>query len=249
VINREQGVESRRDGVSCWSTAGFVTFGIRLATQSSLTLPSHDLPLTRNRRTHMHTDDYIGEKTRLLLVDPYNDFLSPAGKLPRYFNRHGFPCHCLSLFVGQSQMLCRVPSQAPDCPFNSLDSRASRTTRTAFLTVSSLTEKSMNTKIWPQAKEVAEEVNLLSNLKSIVDVLRRSGIRIFFVPLTAGNRETTPIGSTRLPGSSPALGTRSSRRVPGAGSGIQTLSCRRVTLLSRSIGHKAPLPTMTSTSS
>ena len=40
----------------------------------------------------------------------------------------------------------------------------------------------MNTKIWPQAKEVAEEVNLLSNLKSIVAVLRRSGIRIFFVP-------------------------------------------------------------------
>jgi hypothetical protein len=67
--------------------------------------------------------------------------------------------------------------------------------------------------------------------------------------ITAGNRETTPIGNTRLPGSSPALRTRSSRRVPGAGSGIQTLSCKRVTLLSRSIGHKAPLPTMTSTSS
>jgi hypothetical protein len=30
----------------------------------------------------MHTDDYIGEKTGLLLVDPYNDFLSPVGKLP-----------------------------------------------------------------------------------------------------------------------------------------------------------------------
>jgi hypothetical protein len=80
------GVESRRDGVSCWSTAGFVTFGIRLATQSSLTLPSHDLPLTGNRRTHMHTDDYIGEKTGLFLVDPYNDFLSPAGKLPIEIN-------------------------------------------------------------------------------------------------------------------------------------------------------------------
>src|SRR5580693_6463725 len=64
----------------------------------------------------MHTVDYTGEKTGLLLVDPYNDFLSPSGKL------------------------------------------------------------------WPQAKEVAEEVNLLSNLKSMVDVARRSGIRIFFVP-------------------------------------------------------------------
>jgi hypothetical protein len=33
----------------------------------------------------MHTDDYIGEK-RLLLADPYNDFLSPAGKLPIEIN-------------------------------------------------------------------------------------------------------------------------------------------------------------------
>jgi hypothetical protein len=34
----------------------------------------------------MHTDDYVGEKTGLLLVDPYNDFLSPAGKLPIEIN-------------------------------------------------------------------------------------------------------------------------------------------------------------------
>ena len=64
----------------------------------------------------MHSEGYIREKTGLLLVDPYNDFLSPTGKL------------------------------------------------------------------WPQAKEVAEEVNLLSNLKSIVDAARQSGVRIFVVP-------------------------------------------------------------------
>ena len=64
----------------------------------------------------MQTKDYITEKTGLLLVDPYNDFLSPAGKL------------------------------------------------------------------WPQAKEVAEEVHLLSNLKSIVDAARKAGVRIFVVP-------------------------------------------------------------------
>jgi nicotinamidase-related amidase len=64
----------------------------------------------------MHSEDYIREKTGLLLVDPYNDFLSPTGKL------------------------------------------------------------------WPQAKEVAEEMNLLPNLKSIVDAARQSGVRIFFVP-------------------------------------------------------------------
>jgi len=64
----------------------------------------------------MHTKDYVIERTGLLLVDPYNDFLSPTGKL------------------------------------------------------------------WPRAKEVAEEVNLLSNLKSIVDAARQSGVRVFVVP-------------------------------------------------------------------
>ena len=64
----------------------------------------------------MHTEDYIRETTGLLLVDPYNDFLSPTGKL------------------------------------------------------------------WPRAKEVAEKVNLLTNLKSIVDAARQSGVRIFIVP-------------------------------------------------------------------
>ena len=29
----------------------------------------------------MHSEDYIREKTGLLLVEPYNDFLSPTGKL------------------------------------------------------------------------------------------------------------------------------------------------------------------------
>ena len=64
----------------------------------------------------MHTEDYIRETTGLLLVDPYNDFLSPTGKF------------------------------------------------------------------WPRAREVAEEVNLLTNLKSIVDTARQSGVRIFIVP-------------------------------------------------------------------
>ena len=64
----------------------------------------------------MHSEDYIRETTGLLLVDPYNDFLSPTGKF------------------------------------------------------------------WPRAKEVAEEVNLLTNLKSIVDAARQLGVRIFIVP-------------------------------------------------------------------
>jgi nicotinamidase-related amidase len=64
----------------------------------------------------MLAKDYIIEKTGLLLVDPYNDFLPPTGKL------------------------------------------------------------------WPKAKEVAEKVKLLPNLKSIVDAARQSGVQIFFVP-------------------------------------------------------------------
>ncbi len=64
----------------------------------------------------MHTEDYIKDKTGLLLVDPYNDFLSTKGKF------------------------------------------------------------------WPRTREVAEKVNLLTNLKSVVDAARQSGFRIFVVP-------------------------------------------------------------------
>src|SRR4029077_19956648 len=130
----------------------------------------------------MHSEDYGREKTGLLLVDPYNDFLSAKGKF------------------------------------------------------------------WPRTREVAEEVNLLTNLKSIVDAARQvSGSSSS--PITAGNRATTPIGSTRLPGSSPGLRTRSSPRVLGAVSGILTLSCKRETSSSRSTGPKAALRILTSTSS
>ena len=37
-------------------------------------------------------------------------------------------------------------------------------------------------KFWPRTKEVAEEVNLLTNLKSVVDAARQTGVRIFIVP-------------------------------------------------------------------
>ena len=60
--------------------------------------------------------NYPIKKTGLLLLDPYNDFLAPEGKL------------------------------------------------------------------WPHAKEVAEEVNLLVNLKSLMDTARRIKMQIFFVP-------------------------------------------------------------------
>ena len=64
----------------------------------------------------MLTDIYPRSHTGLLLVDPYNDFLAPNGKL------------------------------------------------------------------WPRAKEVAEEVYLLTNLKTIVETARAKGFRIFYVP-------------------------------------------------------------------
>jgi nicotinamidase-related amidase len=37
-------------------------------------------------------------------------------------------------------------------------------------------------KLWPHAKEVAEEVHLLDHLKTIIATARRQGIQIFFVP-------------------------------------------------------------------
>jgi nicotinamidase-related amidase len=37
-------------------------------------------------------------------------------------------------------------------------------------------------KVWPMLKEVAEDVNLLDNLRTIVTVARKAGIRIFIVP-------------------------------------------------------------------
>ncbi len=64
----------------------------------------------------MSSSQYEPARTGLLLVDPYNDFLAPEGKL------------------------------------------------------------------WPYAKEVAESVNMLSNLQTIVGSVRDLGNQLFFVP-------------------------------------------------------------------
>ncbi len=37
-------------------------------------------------------------------------------------------------------------------------------------------------KLWPFAKEVAESVNMLSNLRTIMETVRKAGIQVFFVP-------------------------------------------------------------------
>jgi nicotinamidase-related amidase len=64
----------------------------------------------------MSSEKYLAADTALLLVDPYNDFLSEGGKL------------------------------------------------------------------WPPVKAIAEEQNLLQNMKSVVAAARAAGIRIFYVP-------------------------------------------------------------------
>ncbi|MBA2117857.1 cysteine hydrolase family protein [Bremerella alba] len=64
----------------------------------------------------MSNTRYEPTRTGLLLVDPYNDFLAPEGKL------------------------------------------------------------------WPYAKEVAESVNMLAHLRSIMDAVREVGTQVFFVP-------------------------------------------------------------------
>lgn len=37
-------------------------------------------------------------------------------------------------------------------------------------------------KLWPYAKEVADSVNTLHNLRTVMDAVRQSGIQLFFVP-------------------------------------------------------------------
>lgn len=66
--------------------------------------------------TSLLSGSYDAKSTAVLLVDPYNDFLSEGGKL------------------------------------------------------------------WPLAQEVAEEVNLLDNLRNVISTARKAGIKIFFVP-------------------------------------------------------------------
>lgn len=66
--------------------------------------------------TSSTSGSYNAKSTAVLLVDPYNDFLSEGGKL------------------------------------------------------------------WPLAQEVAEEVNLLENLRNVISAARQAGIKIFFVP-------------------------------------------------------------------
>ena len=64
----------------------------------------------------MVDNSYTKERTALLFVDPYNDFLSDGGKL------------------------------------------------------------------WPYVREVADEVGLLNNLRTITAAIRKAGIQIFIVP-------------------------------------------------------------------
>jgi len=67
-------------------------------------------------RVLLTLDDYTANRTGLLLVDPYNDFLSDGGKL------------------------------------------------------------------WPDVKAVAESVELLPHLRTLVEAARRTGIVVFYVP-------------------------------------------------------------------
>jgi nicotinamidase-related amidase len=76
--------------------------------------PVNGLPTPRLSK--MVAPTYPPDRTALLLVDPYNDFLSDGGK------------------------------------------------------------------IWPRVKEVAEEVDLLNNLRAVVAAMRGAGIQVFIVP-------------------------------------------------------------------
>jgi hypothetical protein len=51
--------------------------------------------------------------------------------------------------------------------------------------------------LWPHVREVAEEVGLLDNLRAITAAIRKAGIRIFIVRITARCPGISRAGSIR----------------------------------------------------
>ena len=79
---------------------------------------------------------------------------------------------------------------------------------------------SMVGKLWPWVKDIAEEVNLLDNLRTIVGTAREAGVKVYHVP----HHRWEPGDSGRQSG-------RPMRRTPGAGRSTTTSRCSRATSL------------------
>jgi nicotinamidase-related amidase len=84
-------------------------------------------------------------------------------------------------------------------------------------------------KLWPWVKDVAQEVNLLDNLRSIAHTARDAGITVYHVPHHRWSQVITSIGNIRLPTSSARPSVRLSPRAHGAAPFTTISKCRKAT--------------------
>ncbi len=105
-------------------------------------------------------------------------------------------------------------------------------------------------KLWPLAKEVAEDVNLLSHLRAIVDAARQAGIQVIFVP----HHRWEPGDYSKWKHATRTQIAAGERQPFAKGTWGGTLSTtisnlKTATSLSKSTGRKAVSQTQTSTTS
>lgn len=123
---------------------------------------------------------YLPEDTALLIIDPYNDFLSEGGKL------------------------------------------------------------------WPQVREVAEEIGLLDHMRAVLSAAREQGFHVFIVP----HHQTAPGDYETWDHLSPTQQHVLERQTFAAGSwggpnGTRTSCLRRTSWSCGSTGHRVASPTRT----
>jgi Isochorismatase family len=82
-------------------------------------------------------------------------------------------------------------------------------------------------KLWPWVKDVAQEVNLLDNLRNIVRTARESNIAIFHVPHHRSEPGDTRTGNIRLLINFRDQRTRSLPKALGAVRSMTTSRCNR----------------------
>jgi hypothetical protein len=104
-------------------------------------------------------------------------------------------------------------------------------------------------KLWPWVKDIAEEVNLLDNLRTIVRTAREAGIKIYHVPHHRWESGDYVDWNTRRLISSAQQSDRLLRRTLGVGLSTTTSRRSRATSSQLSIGHRVDFRTPTSNTS
>src|SRR5438045_3381563 len=84
-------------------------------------------------------------------------------------------------------------------------------------------------KLWPWVKDVAQQVNLLDNLRTIAHTARDAGLTVYHVPHHRWEPGDYVNWNTRLPISSARPSVRLSPRALGAAPFTTTSECRKAT--------------------